>query len=168
MPPVTPELTPRHPDISASLIARQPLAPDTAQHVPNFCILRSYSHAVRFIAPLLGGAENRTTRVLPNPDNSSAYDIALPRSCPSPLHKLLSYQAEALTVCPGVDARRVFSLRLNRVIWPYARQDCSSGRGIPAWRGGGGSHLESPTGGPRETGSSAVRRRRAKIVRGRL
>ena len=43
----------------------------------NFCILRSCSHAVRFIVPrFLTGTENRTTRVLPNPDNSSAYDMS--------------------------------------------------------------------------------------------
>jgi hypothetical protein len=40
-------------------------------------------YLARFIVPhLLTGAENRTTRVLPNPDNSLAYDSrdsAIPR-----------------------------------------------------------------------------------------
>src|SRR5260221_13469584 len=41
----------------------------------NFCILRSCSHVAWFIVPhFLKGTENRTTRVLPNPDNSRAYD----------------------------------------------------------------------------------------------
>ena len=40
----------------------------------NFCILRSCSHVARFIDSPLAGAQNRTTRVLPNPDNSCAYD----------------------------------------------------------------------------------------------
>src|ERR1700680_302938 len=41
----------------------------------NFCILRSCSHVAWFIVPhFLTGTQNRTTRVLPNPDNSLAYD----------------------------------------------------------------------------------------------
>ena len=51
-----------------------PPPPSGSTRPRNFCILRSCSHAVRFIAPLLCGAQNRTTRVLPNPDNSCAYD----------------------------------------------------------------------------------------------
>src|SRR5271169_2402617 len=49
----------------------------------NFCILRSCSHVAWFIVPhFLTGTQNRTTRVLPNPDNSLAYDNPAPTRLP--------------------------------------------------------------------------------------
>jgi hypothetical protein len=79
---ITPELPLRTTQQFTRLHRRLPLALPPAQNIANFCILRSCSHLVRFTIHLLAEAENRTTRVLPNPDNSRAYDICASAALP--------------------------------------------------------------------------------------
>ena len=64
-----------HSRISPASIADSCLRSHRLNTSRNFTILRSCSHVVRFMihAPLQ--SMNRTTRVLPNPDNSCAPDI---------------------------------------------------------------------------------------------
>ena len=54
-PPVTPELSLRHPKISPASCAESSLCSHRLNTSRNFCILRSCSHVVRFIVPLLAG-----------------------------------------------------------------------------------------------------------------
>src|ERR1700730_6471893 len=56
------------------------------QSIPHFETKRKHQHGTSVFSSMvyasLGGAENRTTRVLPNPDNSRAYDSAQAVACP--------------------------------------------------------------------------------------
>jgi hypothetical protein len=66
--------TTEHPDISPASWAGSSLAFHRLNTSENFSILRSCSQVGLFMIRVLTEAENPTTRVLPNPDNSRAAD----------------------------------------------------------------------------------------------
>ena len=82
--PVAAKLPLRHPKSSPASITDSSRRSHRLKTSRNFCILRSCSHVVRFIDPPPAEAQNRTTRVLPNPDMLCACEVPVPPSAPTP------------------------------------------------------------------------------------